>query len=504
MGGSVVERMVKSNLQKATSGVAWMGSLSAANILINIVTTMILSRLFSPEEFGIVSSVMIIVSFAGIFWMMGIGPAIVQKKELTEEDIYTGNTLNIIFGVLVYLIVFAFSGVLANFLNIGNTTMIWVLSLTFIIHSFSGVSESLLQREMLFKNVALVNISMTVSYGLITILLAYLGLGVWALILGNLLSVVVKSSLVLFIRSVKLKFQIKKESAKQLLYFGSGHTLSRIFNNLAGQGDYIVVTRTLGVEMLGLYNRAYSLLNIPVNLIGQVMDSVLFPLLSIYQDEKQKLRYMYGNISVAILLITFPIVILSVLMSDKIIIFFLSEKWLLVHEPFAILMLSLFFRTAYKISDTLVRSLGAVYKRLVFQIIYAAMVIVGAYVGHFYGLNGVAWAIGISIFMNYLLMFALSVLLIDIEIPTFIRMHVPVVIIGVITYFLTRFAYLYLPDSWLNIVLIIVTSIICLIIYLALFIVIAWKFLLPETREFFILIFKSLFSRFFAKKATGV
>jgi PST family polysaccharide transporter len=491
--------MMSSNLQKATTGVAWVGFISIANILINIVTVMILSRLFSPEQFGILSSVTIITSLASIFWMMGIGPAIVQKKDLTEEDIITGHTLNIVFGVLVYLVVFVFSGMLADFLNIADVTMIWALSLMFIIHSLSGVSEALLQREMLFKQISLINVTMTVLYGVITVFLAYMGLGVWALILGNILSVFIKSTLVLIIKSISFKFKINKESAKRLMYFGGGHTLSRLFNSLAGQGDYIVVTRTLGTEILGLYNRAYSLLNIPANLIGHVFDSVLFPLLSTYQDDKFRLRYVYGNISVAILLLSIPIIIISVLLSDKIIIFFLSEKWLMVHEPFAILMLSLFFRTAYKISDTLVRSMGAIYKRLIYQIIYAAIVIVGAYIGHFFGLSGVAWAVGLAILINYILMFALSVRLININIPTFLRMHAPVLVVGVITYMLTRLAYSHLPDTWFNIILIITTLVICLIIYIALFFIIAWKWFIPETREFFTKIYNTLFSKLLGK-----
>jgi PST family polysaccharide transporter len=294
------------------------------------------------------------------------------------------------------------------------------------------------------------------------------------------------------------------ESARKLLYYGGGHTLSRIFNNLAVQGDNIVVTRTLGVEMLGLYSRAYSLLNIPASLVGQVLDSVLFPLLSRHQDDRARLCYIYSNISVAIMLITVPITSLSVILSEEIIVFFLSERWIAVREPFAILMLSLFFRTAYKISDTLVRSLAAVYKRTVFQVIYAGMVISGAYAGHFYGLNGVAWAVGIAIVINYILMFGLSVRLIGIKIPVFIGMHVPAAVTGAAAFLLTKYAYAFIPGTWPALAAILAASAVYMILYAALLAGIAWRYFMPETREFFAIIIKSLIGRFGKRKRAEV
>jgi len=424
--------MHKSNSQKAVYGVYWMGFMSASSVVIKLLITMVLSRLLTPSEFGSVAAVQVVISFADILWMMGVGPAIVQKKELTTIDIETGNTLNVLFGISIYIFILINASHLSSFMGIEDKSMLRILSLVFVIHSFSGVSEALLQREMNFKDISLINIYALIAYGVFAISLALFKFGAWALVFAQIIQDIIKSMQTYKKKPIKLALRIDNRSVQELLYFGTGFTLSRIFNNFANQGDYFVVNKELGSSALGYYNRAYQLLAIPTSVIGTVMDKVLFPLISKYQNDYEKIRFIYYNITSMIALLAFPISLISLLGGNDFIYIFLGKEWSYTVLPFKILIVSLFFRMAYKICDSIVRSLGEVYKRMLVQVVYAVLVIGGAYVGKNWGIVGVALATVFAIIVNYIIMILLVHRLIDARMNELLAYITPIIIISLI------------------------------------------------------------------------
>jgi PST family polysaccharide transporter len=430
-----------SNKDKAFLGVYWMTIMGMAGVVIKLLITMILSRLLLPNEFGQVATIQIVISFAEIFWMMGVGSAIVQKKVLTEKYIATGNTINLLLGLIIYGTIFLFAPFIAGIVGSNNITMLRILSIVFVIHSISGVSEALLQKELRFKIISIINIIATLTNGIVAVVLALNDFGAWSLVFAQLISVTIQSVLSIINKPIKFKLSIEKESAKELLNFGTGYALSKVFNNIAGQGDYFVVSQTLGSSALGFYNRAYQLLQVPTNLIATVMERVLFPLLALYQDEHEKIRYVVLNLTALMALMAFPITIVSLTMGDELVQIVLGPKWNQTILPFKILIFSLFFRMAYKIGDALVRSQGAVYKRLWVQIVYAGLVIGGAYIGKEWGIVGVATTTTTAIIINYFVMTLLVGHLIELKIQDLLRYLTPIVfvslVIGFISYFIS-------------------------------------------------------------------
>lgn len=421
-----------SNKDKAFLGVYWMTVMGLASVVIKLLITMSLSRLLLPEEFGQVATIQIIISFAEIFWMMGVGSAIVQKKQLTEDYIATGNTLNLIFGLIIYGTIFIFASFLAGIVGSDNITMLRVLSMVFVIHSISGVSEALLQKEMQFKAISIINTVAAIVNGAVAIILAFNGLGAWSLVIAQIISVMIQTVLSLINKPIKFRLKIDKESAKELLNFGTGYALSKVFNNIANQGDYFVVSQTLGSAALGFYNRAYQLLLVPTNLIATVMERVLFPLLAMYQDEHEKIRYVVMNLTALIAILAFPITIVSLTMGADLVQVVLGPKWEQTIVPFKILIVSLFFRMAYKIGDALVRSLGAVYKRLWVQVAYATLVIGGAYIGKEWGIIGVAVTTTMAIVINYFIMTVLIGHLVELKMRALLGFLTPIILVSLV------------------------------------------------------------------------
>jgi len=424
--------MKESNKDKAFLGVYWMTIMGLASVVIRLLITMSLSRLLLPEQFGQVATIQIIISFAEIFWMMGVGSAIVQKKQLSDDYIATGNTLNLILGLIIYAAIFIFASFIAGIVGSDDIIMLRVLSIVFVIHSISGVSEALLQKEMQFKVISIINTVAAIVNGTVAIILAFNGFGAWSLVFAQITSVMIQTTLSIINKPIKLRLRFDKGSAKELLNFGTGYALSKVFNNIANQGDYFVVSQTLGSAALGFYNRAYQLLLVPTNLIATVMERVLFPLLAMYQDEHEKIRYVVMNLTALIAILAFPITIVSLTMGADLVQVVLGPKWEETILPFKILIISLFFRMAYKIGDALVRSLGAVYKRLWVQIAYATLVIGGAYIGKEWGIVGVAVTTTMAIIINYFIMTLLIGHLVELKMRELLGYLTPIILVSAV------------------------------------------------------------------------
>ena len=403
----------KTLIKKGISGMAWMTGSTIMAYIIQLIITAILARYLSPSDYGEVAAINILIGLAEIFWMLGIGPAIVQKQNLTNEDIYTGNTINIIFGSTIYIIIYIFADVLCKLFNIESSFMLRIFSLVFIMNSISGVSKSLVQKKCDYKNMAAIKIVGIVIYGVTAMIFVFNGINVWALVLGTIAQTLYTTIAYFIVAPIRLKFMIKKESAKALMYFGGGFTIARIFNYIANNGDTYCVNKILDKTALGFYSKAYQLLMYPTSLIGDSLDQVCFPLLSKKQDDTEWLHKVFLGCTIVVFSVSIPISIFCYSCADGIVNFIYGSKWNNTVMPFKIFISGLFFRIGYKISDSLVRALGKVYKRSFYQIIYAALIVIGSITGSFKGISGVAIGVTIAFTVNYILMTNLSLKLLN-------------------------------------------------------------------------------------------
>jgi O-antigen/teichoic acid export membrane protein len=212
---------------------------------------------------------------------------------------------------------------------------------------------------------------------------------------------------------------------RELLFFGGGLTVARIANNLALQGDNLVVGRWLGPAALGLYGRAYQLMSVPAVLLGQALDTVLFPTMARVQDEPPRLRAAYGRAVALVALVACPASAVLVATAPALLAVALGPRWSEVTLPFQVLALGLLFRTSYKLSDSLARATGAVYRRAWRQGVYAALVVGGSWIGQRWGITGVAVGVLGALLVNFLLMAQLSTALTGMSWRAFGAAHVP-------------------------------------------------------------------------------
>jgi PST family polysaccharide transporter len=213
---------------------------------------------------------------------------------------------------------------------------------------------------------------------------------------------------------------------KELLHTGFGFSLGRILNFASLQGDNVVVGRMLGVEVLGMYTRGYQLMTLPAMYIGQVLERVLFPALAQRQEDSALLRKAYCSTLEVVTLCALPTSLGMFVLAPEIVFTLFGERWVSIVPVVTILSLGVFFRTAYKCSDTLIRSLGAVYRYAALQGVYTSVIIGGSLVGGaLAGLHGVAGAVVCAVVLNYLLLTRLAASFLSLSAREIAQPHLP-------------------------------------------------------------------------------
>jgi O-antigen/teichoic acid export membrane protein len=397
-------------IDRTVSGMLWNMSGAIVQAALQLAIVAVLARLLVPEDFGLVGAAVVVIEFCQIFTQIGVGPAIVQRSDLREEHVRAGFTLSLLIGVVFGGLLYLAAPWIAAFFRMESLpSVIRVLALGYPLAGPTVVAEALLLRHMQFPRLVAVEVvSYALSYGVVGITLATLGWGVWTLVAAHLFQVGIKAVGFLLVGSLRVEFSLDKKALRHLLTYGAGFSLARIANCIALRGDQLVVGRWLGAEALGIYGRAYCFVGMPANLFGTVVDRVIFPAMAMVQKDRPKLAEAYSRAVGLVAMTTIPLSAVLFALAPEMVRILLGPHWDSVVTPFRILVTVLVFRTSYKMSDSLARATGAVYRRAWRQWMYAGAVFLGAWLGHFWGTPGIAVGVAASIVLNFVLMLQLS------------------------------------------------------------------------------------------------
>lgn len=421
--------------QRAAGGMAWMAAGLATRVVFQLVTLGVLARLISPREFGVVGAALIAISAAQILAESGLGPAIVQMRDLRPDHVRVGFTLSVLLGLTFFGALFVAADAVAGFFPDidGLAPVLRLISLVFVVRNLT-LGDFLMLRALRFRALAAVDlVSYALGYGVVAIGLAFQGYGVWAIAWGQVGQEVVRTVSLWIMSPHSAKPQLTIRPIRDLLGYGGGHTLAKAANWLAREGDNFVVGRFLGASALGLYTRAYQLMSMPAYLFGKAADDALFPSMAAVQDDTPRLSRAYLRSVTIIALMAVPVSAVGAILSREVILVLLGPDWLGLKAAFDVMVFGMLFRTSYKMSDSLVRALGAVYRRAWRQGVYALLVVGGAIIGQNWGIHGVAWAVLIAVTINFLLMAHLSLRLLTLPWRAFASAHGPGFILAVCT-----------------------------------------------------------------------
>jgi PST family polysaccharide transporter len=370
---------------------------------------MVLARVLAPADFGIVGAALVVITFANILAQLGVAQALVQLPDLSRDHLIAGFHISVVQGVLAAALVYLGAGYVDAFFHInGLAEPVASMALLLAITGLHQVSEARIQRELKFKILAIEQvISYGLGYGAIATILGVMGYGVWALVAGVIAQGVLKAIILMTVCPPVLGLAARGSAYKDILRFGSGHALAQIGQTCAYQVDNVIVGRFLGAEMLGLYGRAFQVVTMPTKLLGVGLLNTMFPIMSRVQSEPDRLARAFLRSIGMVAMLGLPFSMISALLAPEIVSALLGPGWEAVIVPFQLLSACIVFRVGHKVCEALVRARGAVYRLAWTQWAYMVFVTVGAYVGHFAGLPGVAAGVAAAVTANFLLVFTL-------------------------------------------------------------------------------------------------
>lgn len=413
--------------QRTKKGLLWAGAEAGARAFLQLGVLAILARLLTPDDYGIVGAGMIIVGVSQIFAQLGVGPAIVQRADVTPEQLDAAFYASVLLGFVTAAVVYLFSPFLADFFRIPALAVtLHALAIIFPLTGISVVSESLLTRDLRFDLIARSEVlSYLIGYGGVGVALAFLKFGAWSLVGAQIVQTLVKTTLLFSFQSWRPRLRFQPSCLKGLLHFSSGITLARLANYMATSGDTLVVGRCLGPAMLGIYGRANQIMVAPAVLVGNVLEKVLFPAMAKVQENNEQLTRVYRQGVGLLATLMIPGSVALYLLAPEIIQLLLGPKWTDAVFPLQIFSIGLLCRTSTKLSNSLIRAKGAVYRMAWTQFIYAGSTVGFAYIGQHWGIKGACMGVLSSIILCFFLSAALSLRLIEMRWRDFIISHLP-------------------------------------------------------------------------------
>ncbi len=383
--------------QKVIKGISTQTVVTIALGVVEIVSFSIMSRLLSQKDFGYYAAITAVAVIFQSLSETGIGSAIVQKKELDKKYINCAFSLSLILGIIIAGLLCLTSGFIADF--VADQTManpLRIFSLTLICSCLSSVNISLLQRNLKFLQIGLIHFFALIITTIVAVILALKGMGYYAI----LTKAVLQSILVLIISSFAVKirysFIFDKNEYKKIFGFGGWLMFSAVFRNIANQTDRLLMTSLFSIETLGLYTRPKEFIYTITGKCNSIFDSVLFPVLSTLQDDKEKLQLSFHNTLYFLNIMAMLIALIFFCNSELIIRTFFGEEWLHVNTLFMVLSFYPILLINGRMSDCFLRSLALTKQQFFFRIGQFVFAIVFILIGYRWGIIAVALSIMLS------------------------------------------------------------------------------------------------------------
>ena len=391
--------------QKTVTGVFWSGIEKFTTLFIQLVCTMIIARVLSPADFGLVGMLAIFMAIAQTIIDSGFGQALIRKKEATEIDYSSVFYLNIVLGIILYIILYLLSPFIATFYNVPELESVSKIAfLVLPINALGLIQYTILNKSVNFKSLSKVTIISAIISGVIGITTAYFWRNVWALLAQNLSFYLLRTTLLWFLGSWKPIRSFSLESIKtmfsysvNLLFTG---LIGSVFNNLYG----LVIGKVYNSTELGFYSQADRFQKLPATSVTDVIQRVSFPVLTQIQDEDERLREGYRKVIGIAVFIIVPIMYFFVAIAIDLFDLTMTSKWRTAAKYFQILCFAGALYPLHSINLNILNVKGnskkILYLEIVRKILLVLILIISAYYEIIYMVIGQLLYSIIVLFLN--------------------------------------------------------------------------------------------------------
>lgn len=360
-------------------GARWTYGALGVSAVVQLVFTVALSRLLEPGEFGVFAAAMAVVALGQIFSDMGLAPSIIQKTQLTPEELRSALWCGTLIGVILTLVVAAGARPVATLLGTPEAAQVLVaLSVVFLLNGIASVPAAYLRRRFDFRSLAIAEMSATsAGYLIVGLLAALAGLGVWSLVLSAVIYPFVRAIFVLRRVDAPMNFRLKAADLRPLLAFGGVLTLAGLVQQTSSAFGVVAMSRLYGPVALGQYNRATALVQPVFTRAVFGLSQVLFPAFSTIKTDRARLR---GAQSEAMLLtgaVIAPMAGIGAAVAPEIVQVLLGDGWRLAAEMLPLVLLYVVTSLMTHFSGVVVDAVGAVRVKLLLEIGHIGMLVSG-------------------------------------------------------------------------------------------------------------------------------
>jgi PST family polysaccharide transporter len=362
-----------------------------ANFGLRVGSIMVMGRLLSPRDFGLVGMVMAFVGVLNVFKDFGLSTAAVQRADITEEQHSTLFWVNIVVGLILSVVALLSAPLVARFYHEPRLRALTaVLAVDFLFNAASVQHSALLQRQMRFTTMAVIEMLSLVTGIAVATVMALRGFGYWALV-GMAIVPSMASTIFTWIAAGWVPRRPRRGVGMfSMLRFGGTITLNGLVVYLAYNLEKVLLGRYWGAEALGIYGRAYQFINIPTSNLNTAAGGVAFAALSRLQGEPARLRSYFLKGYSLVLALTVPLTLVCALFADDLIAVLLGPRWSSAAIVFRLLAPSILVFALINPLAWLLFSLGMVERSLKVALVLAPIVILGDLIGLSYGPRGVA------------------------------------------------------------------------------------------------------------------
>jgi teichuronic acid exporter len=314
---------------KTISGVFWSLADNGVSQGLQFVVGIILARLLAPEEFGLIGMIMIFILLSESFINSGFSQALIRKKECTKEDYNTAFYFNLITSIAFYFILFVSAPLISRFYEQpALTSILRILGLILFFNAFSIVQQAILIRQVNFRLQTKITFFASILSGIIAIMMALKGFGVWSLVVKMLTSHFLRTFLLWIFNKWHPSLLFSKESFHEMFSFGYKLLFSSLINTGFRNIYYVVIGKYFSAAHLGFFSRADQFTKLPAHTMTKTLQRVAFPVLSEIQDDIPRLKRGYKKFIKVTMFANSAVLLLLAALAEPFILTLLGEKWI--------------------------------------------------------------------------------------------------------------------------------------------------------------------------------
>ncbi len=389
---------------KVLSGGLFHGISNILQQLFAVVVSIVLARNLEPSAFGMIAIVTAYTGFVAMFTNIGLGASVIQNKDVTQEQLSTLYWLSITLFFITWLIVVLTSGLVTQFYNIPELTgIILVMSVSILLRPLYVMQERMLEKSLLFSLLAVINIISSLVGGVSAIVAVYLGMGVYSLVALTLVNAACRMALILYFKRWSPDRHFNFEEVENMIWFSVKYKGASVVDYLGRNVDTLIIGKLFDAFSLGLYSFAYTIMYAPVKRIAYVFTQILFPSLSLLQDNSEKMTSAYLQSIRLIAIVSFPAMTILSLNAEWLIPMIFGDHWLTAIPIVQVLCYAGAIQSVTQISGTIYHATGNSEVPMYLGLVKVVMIVGAIFAGSTYGLYEVAVLLLVVSILSFLI-----------------------------------------------------------------------------------------------------